>query len=151
MFLPGSPKGRWAEHNPGVAERWLFRRGYARRVEYGEPISYLTLEPGAEVVSSDGQRVGRVEHVLYAADEDIFDGLVIDTETGPGGLHFVDAPEVDEIYERAVVLKIPAAEVDQLPKPTPAPAALEHHGVEDTESRLQAKLHRAWDYISGNY
>jgi hypothetical protein len=120
-------------------------------VDYGEPVSYLTLEPGADVVSSDDERVGKVEHVLADPDADIFDGLVIDIRSGPGGLHFADAEQVDEIYERAVVLKLPAAEVEQLPKPGPAPAALEHHGVEDTESPLQAKLHRAWDLISGNY
>src|SRR5436190_22513491 len=120
-------------------------------MDYGNPTSYLALEPGVDVVTSDGKRVGKVEHVLAAVDVDIFDGLVIDTEAGPGGLHFVDAPLVDEIYERAVVLKLPAAEVEQLPKPAPAPAAMEHHGVEDSPSPLEAKLRRAWDRISGNY
>jgi hypothetical protein len=120
-------------------------------VDYGNPISYLVLEPGTDCVSSDGQRVGKVEHVLAAEDVDIFDGLVVDLDSGPGGLHFVDAPEVEEIYERAVVLTVPAAEVGNLPKPAPAPAAMEHHGTEDSESSLQAKLHRAWDRISGNY
>jgi hypothetical protein len=75
----------------------------------------------------------------------------VDIRSGPGGLHFADSEQVEEIYERAVVLKLPAAEVEQLPKPAPAPAALEHHGAEDSESPLQAKLHRAWDLISGNY
>jgi hypothetical protein len=28
---------------------------------------------------------------------------------------------------------------------------MEHHGTEDSESALQAKLHRAWDRITGNY
>jgi hypothetical protein len=120
-------------------------------VEHGDPVSYLTFEPGADVVSSDGQAVGKVEHVLAAADEDIFDGLVIDTRAGPGGLRFVDADQVDELYERAAVLKLPAADIDALPKPTPAPGAIESHGVEDTEGSLQRKLHRAWDLISGNY
>ena len=120
-------------------------------MDYGNPISYLVLEPGTDCVSSDGQRVGKVEHVLAAEDVDIFDGLVVDLESGPGGLHFVDAPEVEEIYERAVVLTVPAAEVENLPKPAPAPATMEHHGTEDSESSLQAKLHRAWDKISGNY
>jgi hypothetical protein len=126
-------------------------RGYARAVEYGNPISYMVLEPGTDCVSSDGQRVGRVEHVLADEDADIFDGLVVDTDAGPGGLVFVDAPEVEEIYERAVVLKIAEADVDRLPKPGPAPAVMEHHGSEDSEGALQAKLHRAWDRISGNY
>jgi hypothetical protein len=120
-------------------------------VEHGDPISYLAFGPGAEVVSSDGQVVGKVEHVLAVPDDDIFDGLVIDTRSGPGGLKFVDADQVGELYERAAVLKVPAAEIEALPKPTPAPGAMESHGVEDTESSLQRKLHRAWDLISGNY
>ena len=117
----------------------------------GAPISYLVLEPGTDVVSSDGEVVGTVEHVLAAEDEDVFDGIVIDTRLGPGGHHFVDAPEVAEIHERGVVLKIPAAEVERLPKPEANPAVIENHGVEDSESPLTAKLRRAWDLISGNY
>jgi hypothetical protein len=120
-------------------------------VDFGKPSSYLALEPGADVVSSDGERVGKVEHVLADADSDIFDGLVVDLERGPGGWHFADADQVEEVYERAVVLTLPAAEVERLPKPAPSPGVMEHHGVEDSESSLQSKLHRAWDLISGNY
>lgn len=120
-------------------------------MDYGQPISYMALEPGAEVVSSDGQSVGRVEHVLADVDSDIFDGLVVDVGGGQDGLQFADSEQVGEIYERAVVLKVPAAEVEQLPRPGPAPAVMEVHGSDDTEGRLQRKLHRAWDRISGNY
>jgi sporulation protein YlmC with PRC-barrel domain len=119
-------------------------------MDYGEPASYLTLKKGDDVVSSDGEKVGTVEHVLADEEEDVFDGIVIDTQTGPGGIHFVDAPQVKECFERAVELSIPASEVTGLPKPTPNPAVMENHGVEDTESPLKAKLHRAWDLISGN-
>jgi hypothetical protein len=28
---------------------------------------------------------------------------------------------------------------------------MENHGIEDSESALRRKLHRAWDLISGNY
>src|SRR6266545_2863030 len=98
-------------------------------VEHGEPVSYLTLQAGTDVVSSDAEVVGKVQHVLADTEEDIFDGLVIDTQLGPGGLRFVDSEQVDELYERAAVLAIPAADVDQLPEPTPAPAAMESHGA----------------------
>jgi hypothetical protein len=120
-------------------------------VDHGSPISYLALEPGADVISSDGQSVGKVEHVLADADSDIFDGLVIDLRRGPGGSHFADADQVADIYEEAVVLKLAAAEVEGLPKPTPSPAVMESHGAADSEGALQSKLHRAWDLISGNY
>ena len=118
-------------------------------MDYGEPASYLTLEPGTEVVSRDGQVVGTVAHVLAAADEDIFDGLVIDTKRGPGGHRFVDSEQVDEIYENAVVLNLDAADADGLPEPQPAPAAMDSEA--DPPGPLENKLRRAWDLISGNY
>jgi hypothetical protein len=120
-------------------------------VEYGSPVSYLTLEAGTEVVCSSGEVVGRVEHVLADSENDIFDGLVIDVRLGPGGVRFVDAEQIDELYERAAVLSISETEVEQLPEPTPAPAAMESHGAEDSESEMESKLRRAWDLISGNY
>jgi len=118
-------------------------------MDYGEPASYLTVKEGCDVVSSDGEKVGTVQHVLADEEADVFDGVVIDTQLGPGGLHFVDAPQVKECFERAVVLSVPTDRVSGLPKPTPNPAVMENHGVEDSEGALQAKLHRAWDLISG--
>jgi len=118
-------------------------------VDYGNPSSYLTLEPGTDVVSSDRNVIGQVEHVLAAEDEDIFDGLVVDLQVGPGGLHFADAEQVDEIYEQAVVLNLTEAEVEDLPKPEPSPAAMDSEA--DMPSPLESKLRRAWDLISGNY
>jgi sporulation protein YlmC with PRC-barrel domain len=120
-------------------------------VEYGSPVSYITFQTGTDVISSDGERVGKVEHVLADAENDIFDGLVVDIQLGPGGLRFVDADQVEKLYARAAVLGVPAAEVQRLPKPTPAPAVMESHGVEDSEGGLRSKLHRAWDLISGDY
>jgi PRC-barrel domain. len=119
-------------------------------MDYGEPTSYLAVKKGCAVVSSDGEDVGTVQHVLADEESDVFDGVVIDTQLGPGGLHFVDAPQVNECRERAILISLPAAEVPDLPKPTPNPAAMEHHGVENSESSLQQKLHRAWDLVSGN-
>jgi sporulation protein YlmC with PRC-barrel domain len=114
-----------------------------------EPASHLTLQTGTEVVSTDGERIGTVDHVLTDEATGIFDGLIIDTSLGPGGLHFADASEVAEIHPDRVVLAIPAAKVDQLPKPSPSPAVMEHHGVEDSEGTLEHKLRRAWEIISG--
>jgi hypothetical protein len=120
-------------------------------IDYGQPISYLVLAPGTPVVSSDGQVVGKVEHVLAAEDEDIFDGIVIDVKAGPGGLHFADAEQVAELYENAAVLTLTEAQIDQLPKPGPSPAVMESHGIEDAEGPIERKLRRAWNLISGNY
>jgi len=83
--------------------------------DHGAPISYITLRAGTPVLASDGAEVGVVAHVLYDGDADIFDGIVIDAR-GRGGHRFVDAPEVESIHERGVVLKIDADEVEALPK-----------------------------------
>jgi uncharacterized protein YrrD len=80
-------------------------------------ISYLALKRGTDVVSADGKRVGTVRRVLADDRTNIFDGIVIGTRLGPGGLHFVDAPEVVEIREDAVVIAVAAAEVPALPAP----------------------------------
>ena len=85
--------------------------------DLGPPISYLTLRRGVPVFSSDGEGLGRVVRVLSAPEANMFDGIVIDTKAGPGGQRFVDAPEVGDIYEGGVVLKIDAAEAALLPKP----------------------------------
>lgn len=85
--------------------------------DLGHQISYLVLEGGADVYSSDGRRLGKVVRVEAAHESHIFDGIVIDTKAGPGGHKFVDAPEVGQIFERGVVLKIDAAEAEDLPKP----------------------------------
>ena len=81
------------------------------------PISYLALKPGTDVVSADGQRVGTVQRVLADDRAHIFGGIVIDTRLGPGGLRFVDAGEVVEIREDAVLIAASAAQVAALPKP----------------------------------
>jgi PRC-barrel domain len=84
--------------------------------DLGHPVSYLVARRGIPVFSSDGERIGRVAKVLAAPEANLFDGILFDTGWGPSGRRFVDAPEVAEIYERGVVLKIEAAEAAELPK-----------------------------------
>jgi hypothetical protein len=87
--------------------------------DLGHPVSYLVAKRGIPVFSSDGEKLGRVIKVYAAPEANMFDGIVFDTNWGPGGRRFVDAPEVEGIYERGVILKIAAAEVDSLPKRRP--------------------------------
>jgi uncharacterized protein YrrD len=120
--------------------------------DLGPPSSYLSLGKGADVYSRDGEEVGKVEHVLAAPDEDIFDGIVLDTSVLPGGHRFVDADQVEEIFERGVLLKIDQAEAEKLPEPSENPAAIEVSAddvAEGGEDKLKRKLRRAWDLISG--
>jgi uncharacterized protein YrrD len=119
--------------------------------DLGAPSSYLTLSQGLPVYSSDGRKLGAVEHVLADPEEDIFDGIVLDTSVLPGGHRFVDAPEVAEIHERGVVLAVDGAAAEALPQPSENPAVMEAEGDEAPAGPLQRKLERAWDRISGNY
>jgi uncharacterized protein YrrD len=121
--------------------------------DLGQPSSYRTLAEGTAVYSSDGRRLGEIEHVLADQDTDIFDGLVIDRSVLPGGHRFADASRVAEIFERGVVLDIDAAAAERLPEPSANPAAVEVSGEDLIDRRsdgeLEAKLKRAWDRISG--
>ena len=116
-------------------------------MDRGAPSSWLAAGPGLEVVASDGAEVGSVAHVLGFPEEDVFDGLVIDVRGGGHG--FVDADDVDEFYEQAVVLRLDAAECAHLPEPQPAPGGLTATGDTPPPGPLQRKLHRAWELISG--
>lgn len=118
-------------------------------MDLGAPSSYLALQPGAPVYSSDEQELGRVEHVLADPEVDIFDGIVIDRSRLPGGHRFVDAPEVEEIYERGVVLKVDAAAARDLPVPEANPATMSADPADASEGELERKLRHAWQRISG--
>ena len=121
--------------------------------DLGAPSSYLVLAEGTPVYSSDDGKLGEVEHVLFDEETQIFDGIVIDRSVLPGGHKFVDAPQVDEIYERGVVLTVDAAGAESLPEPTANPGAMEVTGEDFVErewdDELEYKLKRAWDMISG--
>lgn len=84
----------------------------------GHAIHYSAVTRGTTVYASDGTEVGKVDHVVDNYNEHILDGFVI--EMADGKLRFVDAPEVERTFERAVTLSISAAEAAQLPAPEKA-------------------------------
>jgi hypothetical protein len=93
--------------------------------DLGAPTSYLVVDKGVPVYSSDEVELGRVVRVLSARAVDMFDGVIFDTTPNrPGGHKFVDAPEVAALYERGVVLKIDAAEAAELPEPSANPGSI---------------------------
>jgi sporulation protein YlmC with PRC-barrel domain len=89
--------------------------------EHGHRIAFEALERGVPVVSSDGRDVGTVKKVMIVHEKHLFDGIVVKT---PRGDRFVDAPEVDEIFERLVTLKIDGGEAESLPEPSANPGAI---------------------------
>ena len=117
--------------------------------DLGEPISYLALEKGAVVYSSDGEGLGRVARVMADSRSDLFDGIVFDANgTLPGGHRFVDAPEVDQIFERGVLLKIDAAAAAELPPPSANPGSLSIKPG-DLAPGGRGAIGRFWDRLSG--
>ena len=64
---------------------------------------------------------------------------------------FVDAPEVERIHERGVVLALDAARAKRLPEPSENPATMSASPDDTAEGELERKLRRAWDLISGRY
>ncbi len=124
--------------------------GYAAEMEdLGQRSSYLVLAKGVPVYSSDGEELGRVVTVRTDAKDDIFDGIVFSPGVGPGGHRFVDAPEVGEIYERGVVLKIDAAEAAQLGKPGQSPGAVGVSPDDVAGEPRPGALRRFWDLLTG--
>jgi len=117
--------------------------------DLGQPCSYLTVKRGIAVYSSDGEQLGRVVRVLSAPNLDMFDGIVFDTTAGPGGHRFVDAPEVGEIYEQGVILKIDAAAAASLPKPGANPGALSVNPADLAAGGGGGALRRAWNSLTG--
>jgi hypothetical protein len=88
-------------------------------IDDGHAVHYSAVQRGIPVFASDEVEVGKVDAVLDNYDEHIFDGIVIETESGDR--RFVDAPEVARTAERAVTLTITAAEAAQLPPPEKGP------------------------------
>jgi uncharacterized protein YrrD len=121
-------------------------------MDLGEPSSYLALEAGTPVYSSDGEQVGTVKHVLAAEDEDVFDGIVIGEHAFGAEHRFADADDIEEIFDRGVLLKIDRKMAEALPEPTQNPAAMTLTAddvAESDDGKLKRKLHRAWELISG--
>jgi len=117
--------------------------------DLGQPSSYLTVDKGVPVYSSDGQKLGRVVKVLSAPNLDMFDGVIFDTTAGPGGHRFVDAPEVGEIFEGGIVLKIDAATAAELSAPDANPGAIAVNPADLVGGGKRGFLGRTWDRLSG--
>jgi hypothetical protein len=121
-------------------------------MEAGERSSWEALEPGTPCLSSDREQIGTVKEVLAAAEQDIFEGLIVETASGDC---YVDEERIGDIYDHEVVLKIDAAAAKQLPPPTPAPASMDV-GVDEVSEREGAYkrelwIKRVWNRLSGNY
>ena len=89
----------------------------AAKPDLGAPASYLVLEEGEPVYSRDGELVGKVERVLADEEIDIFDGLVLDDSELGERSRFVAGEQVEEVFERGVLLKLDRAAAEGLAEP----------------------------------
>lgn len=85
-----------------------------------DPVSWLVIEHGWEVVDSDGNHVGKVEEIVGDSGRDIFNGLTIATGLFARG-QYVPAEQVAEITEGRVRLTLRDHEVQHLPEYTEPP------------------------------
>jgi hypothetical protein len=108
-------------------------------MDEGLPIAYQVLEEGVPVYASDGEQVGTVDHVVSAPAEDIFHGLVIDTDDGQ---RFVEADAVQSLHEHGVDLRITADACRQLSEPHGSAPAWRVHEPGVAPSRWKHLLDR---------
>jgi hypothetical protein len=89
-----------------------------------DPVSWLVIEPGWEVVGSDGGKVGKVDEVVGDDTEDIFNGLGVASGL-LGKVRYVPSELVGEIVDGQVQLKIPAAQAETLEEYEEPPASVQ--------------------------
>jgi hypothetical protein len=104
--------------------------------DIGAPQSFLVLKDGTPVYDRAGDAVGTVEHVLSDDQDDIFHGLVLKTSDGH---RYASAAQIDGIYENAVIVAVPAAELHEPSEETLAKAS--------DDASFTDGLRRAWNWL----
>jgi Uncharacterized protein conserved in bacteria (DUF2171) len=83
-----------------------------------DPVSWLQIAPGWQVVGSDGVPIGSVESVTGDKQDDIFDGLAV--KVSDGGVRYVPGEQVGPIVEGTVTLRLASTDAGSL-EPFQAP------------------------------
>jgi len=78
-----------------------------------DPVSWLMIESGWEVVDRDGDEVGKVEEIVGDTSLDIFNGLTIAVGLLKKG-RYVAAEQIAEITDGEVRLALDQDEVERL-------------------------------------
>jgi uncharacterized protein DUF2171 len=84
-----------------------------------DPVSWLQIEQGWNVITADGVIVGTVAQVEGDKQSDIFDGLAVESKQ-PTQIRYVPGEQVAAIYPGEVTLKIASAGIGAL-EPFQAP------------------------------
>ena len=77
----------------------------------GDPVSWLQIEPGWSVVTSDGVDVGTVAQIEGDKRDDIFDGLAVEAGSQT---RYVPGEQVGGIFPGRVTLTIGSSDVGAL-------------------------------------
>jgi hypothetical protein len=118
--------------------------GQEARMDEDTAISYEAAVPGSRVLTSAGQEIGTLEHVLEVPSLDVFDGIVIHTKAG---LRFVDADQVGRITASYIRLEIDNEQAARLPAPDGPPVyhvdalADSGHSMHDLLGRMFRRPH----------
>ena len=113
--------------------------------ELGARVAHLALKEGVPVYDRSGQRVGVVDRVMTDEVTGIFEGVIVHTLPLPGRHVYASHEQIAELRERGVLLSVDRTELHEL-----SARSARKRGSEDTvESPLEARLRRAWDWITG--
>lgn len=114
--------------------------------DLGAPVSHLRLRDGVAVYDRDGQDIGVVERVMTDEPTGIFEGLVIHGRPVVPGRHlFAGHEQVAEMRERGVRLAVGRDELHELDEHAGRPRREDGR----PESRAEAALRKAWDWLTG--
>ena len=104
-----------------------------------DPVSWLQIEQGWNVVTSDGVDVGTVAQIEGDKHDDIFNGLAV--ESGKQ-IRYIPGERVGQIFVGRVTLKTGSGHLDALePFQTPPPETKWTPGKAPLSTRLSNWLH----------
>jgi hypothetical protein len=83
-------------------------------------VSWKVIEPGTEVVTSDGEKAAKVSRVVGDPDADVFSGLAVKVGI-LGGERFVPSEHVRGIWPDRIQVDLSKAELEALPEYEDAP------------------------------
>jgi uncharacterized protein YrrD len=113
--------------------------------DLGPPVAYLALADGTPVFDRTGKQIGVVDHVQADTDLDIFHGLIVHTTPLRGRHLYADADQIAELHEHGVVLAVDEGDLHE-----PSESSTRPHGDEREDTPLEARIRRAWDWISAH-
>jgi hypothetical protein len=99
----------------------------------GDPVSWLLIEKGWQVVAADGSDLGRVDAIIGDEEQDIFDGLAVDASVFDRP-RYVPAETVGAIEQGRVSLPLTREKFEQLEVYEKPPPSIEIDSVRASRS-----------------